>query len=141
MKHDSSWLEDPTVFAVNRIPAHSDHTFYTEESQALRSEKMPLRMSLNGSWKFHYAENPSLSVADFFKAEMDCSPWADIQVPGHIQLQGYDQCQYTNVTYPWDGYSPIKPPEVSWEYNPVGSYVKYITVPSNFQGKRVYLSL
>lgn len=141
MKHDSSWLEDPTVFAVNRIPAHSDHTFYTEESQALRSEKMPLRMSLNGSWKFHYAENPSLSVADFFKPEMDCSPWADIQVPGHIQLQGYDQCQYTNVTYPWDGYSPIKPPEVSQAYNPVGSYVKYITVPSNFQGKRVYLSL
>ena len=21
-----SWLEDPEVFAVNRIPAHSDHT-------------------------------------------------------------------------------------------------------------------
>lgn len=141
VQHDFSWLTDPSVFAVNRIPPHSDHSFYTEESQALSGEEMPLRQSLNGSWKFHYAKNPSMAVQDFFSPEVDCTSWEDIHVPGHIQLQGYDQCQYTNVTYPWDGYSPIKPPEVSQDYNPVGSYVKQIALPETFRDKRVFLSL
>ena len=26
-----SWLENPEVFAVNRLPAHSDHRFYESE--------------------------------------------------------------------------------------------------------------
>ena len=45
-----SWLEDPQVYAVNRIEAHSDHFFYEEMPDTGREEKMPLRQSLDGIW-------------------------------------------------------------------------------------------
>lgn len=55
-----SWLENPEVFAVNRLPAHSDHRFYESEETMETGEKaggrMPLRQCLNGTWKFSYAE-------------------------------------------------------------------------------------
>lgn len=28
MKADLRWLDDPEVFRVNQLPAHSDHQFY-----------------------------------------------------------------------------------------------------------------
>ena len=31
---------------------------------------MPLRQSLNGTWRFSYAKNPSLRVKDFYKKEI-----------------------------------------------------------------------
>ena len=44
------WLTNPEVFAVNRQEAHSDHTFFCGNNL--------LHQSLNGIWKFSYAENP-----------------------------------------------------------------------------------
>ena len=34
-----SWLEDPEVFAVNRIPAHSDHTYFEKETEEISKNK------------------------------------------------------------------------------------------------------
>ena len=111
-----SWLENPEVFAVNRLPAHSDHRFYESEETMETGEKaggrMPLRQCLNGTWKFSYAENPSLRKAEFYQEDFDDSDFHEIQVPGHIQLQGYDKCQYINTMYPWDGHSELRPPEI-----------------------------
>ncbi len=33
---DLAWLEDPQVYQVNRIPAHSDHYFYESEAAMKR---------------------------------------------------------------------------------------------------------
>ena len=78
---------------------------------------------LNGLWKFHYAKNPSLTVPGFEATDFDSSDWDDIVVPGHIQLQGYDRPQYTNVQYPWDGHEQLAPGQVPQRFNPVGSYL------------------
>ena len=51
MKAELAWLGDPEVFQVNRQPAHSDHIFKVKGEST--------RISLNGTWKFCYAENPS----------------------------------------------------------------------------------
>ena len=57
-----------------------------------------------------YAENLKSPLLDGYeKMETDCSEWAEIHVPGHIQLQGYDRPQYVNVQYPWDGREEIAP--------------------------------
>ena len=85
---------------------------------------MPLRQCLNGVWKFSYAENPSLRSAELYQENFDDTSFDDIQVPGHIQLQGYDKCQYINTMYPWDGHSELRPPKIDWDYYPVGSYVR-----------------
>lgn len=134
-----AWLSDPEIFAVNRIEAHSDHKYYMAETEAKNGE-MKLRQSLNGNWKFSFALNPSSRIKDFYKLEFDCYCFNDITVPGHIQLQGYDKPQYINTMYPWDGHSELRPPEISEEYNPVGSYIKYFTVDDNLKDKNIFIS-
>lgn len=134
------WLENPEVFRVNRIDAHSDHWFYENLSEVNLEEKMPLRQYLNGKWKFSYAENPSLRIKDFYKEDFDVSGFSYIEVPGHIQLQGYDKCQYINTMYPWEGHDELIPPHISKTYNPVGSYVKYFEVNDELKDKQTFIS-
>ena len=134
------WLENPEVFRVNRIDAHSDHWFYEDIDEIDLEEKMPLRQCLNGKWRFSYAENPSLRLKDFYKEDFDVSGFDYIQVPGHIQLQGYDKCQYINTMYPWEGHDELRPPHISKTYNPVGSYVKYFEVDEKLKNKQTFIS-
>ncbi|MBK1810909.1 DUF4981 domain-containing protein [Clostridium sp. YIM B02505] len=135
----TDWLSDTSIFQVNRIEAHSDHKYYITEKE-MNSGDMKLRQSLNGNWKFSFAINPSSRIKDFYNLDFDCNSWKDIQVPGHIQLQGYDKLQYINTMYPWDGHSELRPPQVSEEYNPVGSYVKYFNLEDTIKNGPVYIS-
>ena len=135
-----TWLEDPEVFAVNRKEAHSDHVYYENTEEMVLGADMPLRQSLNGTWYFSYAKNPTVRVKDFYKKDFDCRMFDSIEVPGHIQTQGYDRCEYINTMYPWDGTEYLRPPMVSKEYNPVGSYVKYFVLEKNLQDKPVFVS-
>lgn len=134
------WLENPEVFQVNREKAHSDHLFYEKEEEVCLEERMPLAQCLNGIWKFSYAENPSKREKDFFEEGYDDSHFNRITVPGHIQMQGYDKNQYINTMYPWDGQEELRPPHISREYNPVGSYVKEFILKENLKGKPLFLS-
>ena len=134
------WLENPEVFQVNREKAHSDHLFYEKEEEVCLEERMPLAQCLNGIWKFSYAENPSKREKDFFEEGYDDSHFNRIKVPGHIQMQGYDRNQYINTMYPWDGQEELRPPHISREYNPVGSYVKEFILKENLKGKPLFLS-
>ena len=141
---DLAWLEDPEVFAVNRLSAHSDHRFYETypamEAGEAAGGRMDLCQSLNGVWKISYGENPSRRKADFYEEGFDDSDFGQIRVPGHIQRYGYDQCHYVNTMYPWDGHSELRPPAIDWEYNPVASYVREFDLEEALWGKRVILS-
>lgn len=134
------WLSDPRIFAVGRLQAHSDHRYYETIVEAEQLGDMPLRYSLNGSWKFSYAHNAMGRKIDFYKQEVSCREWDEIEVPGHIQLQGYGQPQYVNTMYPWDGQEHLRPPMISENHNPVGSYVKYFIVPADWKQRPVYIS-
>lgn len=134
------WLENPEIFEVNRVEAHSDHLYYDREEDMVLGEDMPLRQGLNGTWQFSYAKCPDERIADFYKKEYDTSGFGEIQVPGHLQTQGYDKCQYINTMYPWDGKEYLRPPHISKEYNPVGSYVKTFKVNQHLEGKDIYIS-
>ena len=134
------WLENPEVFRVNRIDAHSDHLYYEKREELFLGDNMPLRQYLNGEWKFSYAENQDKRIKDFYKEDFDCKSFDNINVPGHIQLQGYDNMQYINTLYPWDGREELRPPYISKEYNPVGSYVKYFELKDELKDKKVFVS-
>ena len=134
------WLTDVNVFAVNRLPAHSDHIYYETLEQAKLEGPMALRHDLNGNWKFSFSVNPDNRPENFYQVDFNCAGWGDITVPGHIQLQGYGKPQYVNTMYPWDGLNEIRPPEIPQDHNPVGSYVKMFTVPENMNNKPVYIS-
>ncbi len=120
MQFNYEWVKDPTIFEVNRKKAHSDHKFYRDEEGG-----KTFHISLNGKWRFSYAGRYEDRVKEFEKAEFDSSDWDTIEVPGHIQLQGYDRPNYVNIMYPWDGKENIEPGEIPVEYNPVGSYITY----------------
>lgn len=135
MKFQYEWVKDPTVFQVNRLPAHSDHKFYKDETG-----NEDFRFCLNGDWKFSYAVNYESGIKGFEETDYDCSSWNTIQVPGHMQLQGYDNPNYVNVMYPWDGKENIKPGEIPTECNPVGSYIRYFELPENWKDKPARLS-
>ncbi|OOM80807.1 glycoside hydrolase family 2 TIM barrel-domain containing protein [Clostridium sp. BL-8] len=134
------WLEDPQIFRVNRIDAHSDHWFYEKIDHLKLDDDMPLKQNLNGSWRFSYSENPSLRIKDFYKENFDISGFDYIEVPGHIQLQGYDKCQYINTMYPWEGHDELRPPHISKTYNPVGSYVTFFNIKEDLKNKQTFIS-
>lgn len=133
------WLEDPTVFSVNRLAAHSDHCYYETEGEALRGV-MGLRQSLNGTWKFSYGENPSARKEHFYERDFKLDSFGSIEVPGHMELQGYGGCQYINTMYPWDGLADIRPPYTDRQHNPVGSYVREFELQEPLKEKRLFLS-
>jgi beta-galactosidase len=119
---DIARIADPAFVSENRRPAHSDHRWFRSAAEA-HAGTSGYEQSLNGSWKFHYAENPDAVIAGFEAPGFDSSGWDDIPVPAHIQMHGYDRPQYVNVQYPWDGIEEIQPGEIPTGFNPVASYV------------------
>ena len=132
MNFDTTRIAEPDFIAENRIRAHSDHRWFRDAAEAVAGAS-GYEQCLNGLWKFHYAKNPGQTIAGFEAVDVDCASWDDIPVPAHIQLQGYDRPQYTNVQYPWDGQEAVEPGGVPQLYNPVASYVKTFTLNEPLQ--------
>ena len=133
------WLTDPTVFQVNRLEAHSDHICYASEEELNRG-KPSLRQSLDGLWRFAWSPCPAERPADFWREDFDDAGFGTIQVPGHMELQGFGQIQYINALYPWDGRSGLQPPEIDWDRTAVGSYVTTFDLEPGLRSKPVCLS-
>lgn len=137
---DLKWLGDVSVFEVNRLKAYSDHRYYRTMEEALKSDEMDMRYSLNGMWKFNYAVRPDCRPEHFYAADFSSDGWDDIEVPGHIQLQGYGQIQYVNTQYPWDGLNELRPPALPEDNNAVGSYIRTFHLPAGWGNSPVYIS-
>lgn len=133
------WLENPEVFAVNRMPAHSDHWFGDGASALDKGGSDAWRLSLDGIWQFSYADCPARRDLQFHEDGVS-GAWAEIEVPGHIQMQGYDRCHYVNTMYPWDGKAELRPPKIDWTDNPVGSYGREFELPKGWNGQRTFVS-
>lgn len=103
-------VKNPLIFAENRLEAHSDHVCYASMGE-LGERKSSFRYSLDGLWKFSYGKNYQSAIQGFESTSYDCRAWADIRVPAHIQMEGYDAPQYANTQYPWDGREDIAPGE------------------------------
>lgn len=134
MEFDISMIRDPKCFAEGRLPARA--FFDAMQPDGSGGHRSSVVLDLNGDWNFDYAENYDSSPKEFYKADIDCSGWDTIQVPGHIQMQGYDRPHYTNTAYPWDGMENVAVGDVPEKFNPVGSYVKYFDAPDIPDGYR-----
>lgn len=142
------WLDDPEVFRINQLKAHSDHEYF-EDYEKLNTGENPWCQSLNGQWKFCFSKNAKCRPEHFYETTYDHSSFDQITVPGHIELAGYDQIRYINLMYPWEGksyrrgaYSLENAGDGSGmfseaEYNPVGSYIKEFDLKKELVGKRI----
>jgi beta-galactosidase len=136
---DYGIVKNPEIFEQNRLAAHSDHDYY-RTSEAEKAGESDFRYLLNGIWKFSYAKNYASSIQNFFASDYDCRPWDEIRVPSHIQTEGYGAPSYVNTQYPWDGKEAVEPGEIPTIFNPVASYTKYFTLPSDWTEGPVYIS-
>lgn len=140
MESNTNWLVNPEIFQFNKLEPHSDHLFFETLEAAEKLEEIELKQSLNGEWKFLLAKNPTEREKDFYKENFSASNFKTITVPGHIQMQNFDKLQYINTLYPWDGKKRLRPPFISMEDNPVGSYIKEFELDSRFFNKDIFIS-
>ena len=150
MQADIKWLDNPEVFRVNQIEAHSDHNYYLNYEE-FKSGKNKLMQSLNGEWDFKFSINVMERPMNFYQTDYDRSGFDKILVPGHIELAGYDQIRYINTLYPWEGKRYLRGAHSidgagdgagmfsKAEYNPVGSYVNHFDLDENLVGKRIHI--
>ncbi len=136
---DYKIVKDPQAYAQNTLPPHSDHIAFAPED---RPENMQtsFRRSLNGMWRFHYAENYRSAPDGFWKDDFDVSGWTEISVPSNMQMEGYDKPAYVNTQYPWDGLEPIEPGQIPERHNPVGQYVRTFRLPDGWKQDSVRIS-
>ncbi|WUI45584.1 DUF4981 domain-containing protein [Streptomyces sp. NBC_00414] len=139
------WNGAIDVFQVGTEPPHTTLTPYADVGQALDGDRTrsPYRMSLDGKWKFAYADRPDDRDPDFHRTDLDDSHWDTIPVPSAWQLHGYDFPIYINITYPYWGPNGLgeepQPPAAPTRYNPVGQYRRTFTVPKGWSGRRTFL--
>ncbi|MFZ0283535.1 MAG: glycoside hydrolase family 2 TIM barrel-domain containing protein [Bacteroidales bacterium] len=135
-KEPRDW-ENPEMFNQNREAPHATIISYQDELSALEADKSasPNYITLDGTWKFNYSNSPDQRPVWFFKDDYDTRDWDDIEVPSNWQLKGYDVPLYVNISYPFK----MNPPYIHHEWNPVGSYKRTFKVPSDWDGKEVFL--
>jgi len=131
---EGPWF-DKNVNGVNRLPARATSYSYADQGAALTCDREAARIkSLNGTWKFSFSPAVEKAPMDFWKDGYDVSAWNDMPVPSCWEMQGYGYPIYRNTKYPF----PFNPPYICRD-NPVGSYVRTFTVPSDWKGGRVIL--
>jgi len=129
--------ENPAVQHVGTEAPFATFRAYPTAAEALAGKPSPFYESLNGDWRFHWVPKPADRPADFWKSDFDDSSWKTIPVPSNVEIQGYGIPIYTNVPYPW---KEKNPPFIPHDNNPASSYRRTFTLPSDWQGREVFLT-
>ena len=131
------YWEDPAVFAENKEAPRASFTPFATIAEAIegRPEDSPFRMSLNGTWQFHWVPRPDERPRDFFEVDFDASGWDEIPVPSNWEFEGYGYPVYRDEFYSF----PANPPFIPHDDNPVGSHRRTFEVPADWDGREIFL--
>jgi beta-galactosidase len=143
-----SEIEDPAAMSINKEAWHATLMPYATLPQALDAirKDSPYARSLNGDWRFHWVPSPGNRPDAFHQTDFDDSSWETIRVPSNWQIEGYDTPIYRNNGYTFQCDPPhvLSEPPRDWtafkDRNPVGSYRRSFEVPSDWEGRRIYLN-
>ena len=151
------WQDNSRLSLGKEAPRAAFASFDDEESALkILPEYSPRQISLDSdkAWKFNWAKDPDSRPAGFQDPAFDVSEWPSIKVPCSWQALGagkdggWGTPIYTNQRYPFRIDAPggsrvmLEPPKDYTAYaerNPVGSYRRDFKVPSDWEGKAVYL--
>src|SRR5690554_1376210 len=133
------FIENTAVFEINQTEGHTVCIPYksVEEALNLQQSKSDNVLSLNGKWKFHFANTPEGAPNDFFTSNFNDQNWSEITVPSNWEMQGFGDPFFRNVAHPFQS----NPPFVPREYNPTGSYRITFTLPANRESQRIFLRM
>ena len=138
------WL-DETVNEVNRMPMHASYFVFENEQAVLKNDWKTSTnyQSLNGLWKFKWAERPIDLPIGVEHEQFDDSKWKDFPVPANWEMNGYGFPIYTT-----DGFEfaylmnkKVDPPLVPMDFNPTAVYRRAVTLPANWKEKQVILHI
>lgn len=135
------------AMGINKLEPHTYVLPYENENKVIDGDysNSPFYQSLNGKWKFNWVKNPDNRPKDFYKPGFSVKNWAEINVPGNWERQGYGTAIYVNEEYefvsPLFGMQKPAPPTVPYSHNEVGSYRRNFTIPANWDNRRVVLCL
>lgn len=135
---------DPNVNEINRVPMHASFKIFDSADKAAGAycdKSNPYYQSLNGTWKFNWVENADQRPTDFFVVGYNDKGWADLEVPGMWEMNGYGDPIYVNVGYAWRGNFRNDPPNVPTEQNHVGSYRRTFNIPAEWIGRDIFLNI
>ena len=118
------YIENTRVFEENQ---EEGHAYYVADQH----------LSLNGAWRFFYANTPEEIPQDFFLPGFKDSKWNKIQVPSNWEMEGYGDPLFRNVPTPFKA----NPPFVPREYNPTGAYRRTFNVPLDWKDHQIFLRL
>ena len=124
LEHIYDYIENTSVFEENQ---EEGHAYYLDNDH----------LSLNGQWRFFFANTPEEVPQQFFASDFKDSKWRTISVPGNWEMEGYGDALFRNVAAPFKA----NPPFVPREYNPTGAYRKTFTLPAKWQGQQIFLRL
>ena len=133
------YLENTRVFELNQEEGHVPLSPFNSVQEALdaRRYKSTWSLSLNGTWRFHYADTPEGLQEGFYTSNFNDRNWDTIHVPSNWEMQGYSDPLFRNIATP---FKP-DPPNVPREYNPTGSYRKDFIIPTSWKDREVFLRL
>lgn len=133
--------ENQAVFGINKLKPHASLIPYPTADAARADHRTNLknRLSLDGQWRFFWSPNPEQRPKGFFTDDFDISRWEYTPVPSNWELQGYDYPIYVNTRYEFT--DKPQPPKVPHDYNPVGSYKTWFTLPVGWNKGQVFIHL
>ncbi|MDO5977874.1 glycoside hydrolase family 2 TIM barrel-domain containing protein [Flavivirga spongiicola] len=122
-------LYNPLILSKNTLEPRATLFSYESEALALLDQKENSKryMSLNGTWKFHYAESPNQVVNGITEANYPLDNLENISVPGNWEAQGFGIPYYLDEEYPFKPNPPYTPVD-----NPVGTYKHKFTLANNW---------
>ena len=130
--------ENTALNTINTERPHASMVSFPDNNTALTAEWRQSEnvMSLDGTWKFNYVDKPADRPYWFFKDDFDTRSWKDIKVPSTWEREGFGIAYYVNMGYPFKA----NPPQIDHSNNPVGSYKRYFTLPTGWNGKEIFLT-
>ena len=136
--------ENIDVNSFNRMPAATYAMPLANENAALTDAlefETPWKMSLNGTWKFHWSGDPQRRPFVFENPSFDVSKWETIDVPCCVEMRGYGMPHYIAHGYPHKfAWPKILDKETGRpDYNPAMSYKRKFRLPDSWKGRETIL--
>lgn len=127
--HGQPEWKNAEINQIGRAPMHVSY---------LVQPKADNYLSLEGMWNFRWVEHAWQRPHDFFRPDYDDAVWDRFPVPGIWELNGYGDPLYVNAGYAWKNQFKNNPPDIPEENNHVGSYRRYVEIPSSWDGKEIF---
>ena len=103
------FIENTAVFETNQTEGHTVciPLKSVDEALNLQQSKSENVLSLNGKWKFHFANTPEGTPNNFFAPNFNDQKWSEITVPSNWEMQGFGDPQFRNVAHPFQSNPPL----------------------------------